>query len=59
MTKKRFMQLLLLVSIAIGLLFLYGCPPPKAEQVKAVKIADGEIDPAQWGKAYPTEYELW
>ena len=59
MTKKRFMQLLLLVSIAVGLLFLYGCPPPKAEQVKAVKIADGEIDPAQWGKAYPTEYELW
>lgn len=40
-------------------LFLYGCPPPKSEPVKPVKIADGEIDPEQWGKAYPTNYELW
>jgi len=27
--------------------------------VKPVQIADGEIDPAAWGKAYPREYELW
>ncbi len=37
----------------------YGCAPEKTEPVRAVTIADGTIDPAQWGKAYPAEYELW
>lgn len=59
MKKKHVLQVVFLVLIAIGLMFLYGCPPPKAELVKAVKIPDGEIDPAVWGKAYPTNYELW
>lgn len=59
MMKKRYPKLLFGVAMAVGLLSLYGCPPPKAEQVKVVEIADGEIDPAQWGKAYPTQYELW
>ncbi|NJD57052.1 MAG: ammonia-forming cytochrome c nitrite reductase subunit c552 [Nitrospirae bacterium] len=59
MKKKRITQAIFLVLITVGLMFLYGCPPPKTEQVQAVKIADGEIDPAQWGKAYPAEYELW
>ena len=27
--------------------------------VKTVTIADNEIDPEVWGKAYPSEYELW
>lgn len=45
--------------VATALLFSYGCPPPKSEPVKPVKIADGEIDPQVWGKAYPSEYELW
>ena len=36
-----------------------GCSPQKAEQVKTVQIADGTIDPAEWGKAYPVEYEMW
>ncbi len=40
-------------------LALSGCQPPKSEQVRPVKIAAGEIDPAAWGKAYPVEYELW
>lgn len=40
-------------------LFLFGCPPQKTEMVRPVKIADGEIDPAEWGKAYPSNYELW
>lgn len=59
MKKTHFTQSLFFLLISIGLLFFYGCPPPKSEPVKAVKIADGEIDPEQWGKAYPTEYELW
>jgi len=40
-------------------LTLAACAPQKAEPVKTVQIADGEIDPAVWGKAYPTHYELW
>jgi nitrite reductase (cytochrome c-552) len=27
--------------------------------VRPVKISDGEIDPGQWGKAHPLEYESW
>ncbi|AJE02293.1 ammonia-forming cytochrome c nitrite reductase subunit c552 [Geobacter pickeringii] len=41
------------------LLGLGGCAPQKAEPVKTVQIPDGEVDPAVWGKGYPTEYELW
>ncbi len=40
-------------------LFLYGCAPPKTEPVRPVKIADGDVDPANWGKAYPIHYDLW
>jgi nitrite reductase (cytochrome c-552) len=39
--------------------FLSACQKPRPEQVRAVTIADGEMDPAEWGKAYPVEYELW
>jgi nitrite reductase (cytochrome c-552) len=49
----------LTIIITVSLLFIYGCPPPKTEQVRPVKIADGDVDPANWGKAYPTEYDLW
>ncbi len=38
---------------------MVGCQPPKSELVKRVDIPDNEIDPAVWGKAYPSEYELW
>ncbi len=56
MNKKLGMSL---VMLAAGLLFA-GCnPPEKVEAVKVVKIADGEIDPAEWGKAYPVHYDLW
>jgi nitrite reductase (cytochrome c-552) len=27
--------------------------------VKTAVIADGTVDPAQWGKVYPVEYDLW
>lgn len=59
MMNNRYQKMVSRIAIAFGLLSLYGCPPPKTEQVKVVAIADGEIDPAQWGKAYPTHYELW
>ncbi len=43
---------------AAALLFS-GCSPDKPEAVKPVKIAEGEMDPAAWGKAYPINYDLW
>lgn len=59
MEKKYYFALFLVLIFLSSLAFLYSCQPPKTEPVRPVKIADGEIDPAQWGKAYPTEYELW
>jgi len=47
-------------SAVLFCFMLTGCQePPKVEPVIPVKIADGEMDPANWGKAYPLEYDLW
>lgn len=59
MKNRRFLLLGITVIITGTLLFLYGCPPPKTEPVRPVKIADGDVDPANWGKAYPFEYDFW
>ncbi|MHB1011807.1 MAG: ammonia-forming cytochrome c nitrite reductase subunit c552 [Desulfobacteria bacterium] len=59
MRKRFFFMSALLLAILTPVLFLTACQKPTVQQVTAVKIADGEIDPAQWGKAYPAEYELW
>src|SRR5512134_2800594 len=45
--------------LSAAALVLSGCQPPKSEPVRPVKIAEGEIDPAAWGKAYPVNYDLW
>ena len=47
--------LALMAALTIGV----GCSPEKATAVKTVEIADGVIDPAQWGKAWPVEYDMW
>lgn len=52
------LPVMLLAGLAAALL-AFGCSPSKPEQVKTVQIADGEIDPEKWGKAYPEEYKLW
>jgi hypothetical protein len=47
--KSRYFWPLMLV--ALGTL-MPGCQAPeKVRPVQPVKIADGEIDPAEWGKA--------
>jgi len=47
-------------AVLAGTILLTGaCSPPKSEPVKTVTIADGEFDPAVWGKAYPLEYDSW
>lgn len=51
--------LLVLLMVFLAAVVLASCQPPKTEVVRPVKIADGEIDPAEWGKAYPVNYDLW
>jgi len=36
-----------------------ACSPPKPEPVKTGTIADGDYDPANWGKVFPLEYDSW
>jgi nitrite reductase (cytochrome c-552) len=55
---KRGKLLLGLVAVAATAVLL-GCGQQKAEPVKTVSIPAGEIEPAVWGKAYPTQYEMW
>jgi nitrite reductase (cytochrome c-552) len=52
---KRCAILAILAATAIW----SGCAQKKVEPMKAAEIADGAIDPADWGKAYPAQYKLW
>lgn len=47
-----------LFVVAALLVMLAGCGQKQAEEPKA-GIADGVIEPAEWGKQYPEQYELW
>ena len=47
------------LALVMMALPLGGCQPEKAEMVRPVQIAEGEIEPANWGKAYPIHYDLW
>jgi nitrite reductase (cytochrome c-552) len=59
MDRKISSFLFLFVFITSALLLSFSCTPPKTEPVRPVKIADGDIDPANWGKAFPIHYDLW
>ena len=52
-------MLILAFVVVGGSLLWFSCAPSKPEPVKTVAIADGEMDPANWGKAYPLDYEYW
>ncbi len=56
---QRFFVLTLVPGLALGVFALGGCSQQKAEPVKTAVIADGEMNPANWGKAYPLEYDSW
>ncbi|WP_432821675.1 ammonia-forming cytochrome c nitrite reductase subunit c552 [Trichloromonas sp.] len=49
----------ILLMLALSAVLMAGCQPEKTEAVRPVKIADGEMEPANWGKAYPVHYDLW
>jgi nitrite reductase (cytochrome c-552) len=57
-SRKTFVGLAML-SFCAGCLVLTSCSPQKTEPVKTAYIADGEMDPANWGKAWPLEYDSW
>ena len=52
---RRFTVLAILAATGIW----SGCSPKKVEPLKTVAIEDGTVDPAEWGKVYPSQYELW
>lgn len=52
-------NVLLTMCALVAAASLLGCGEQKTEPVKTVSIPANEIDPAVWGKAYPSEYELW
>jgi len=47
------------VSILAAVTVWSGCSQQKVEPFKATEIAEGTIDPAEWGKVYPVEYKMW
>src|SRR5512134_871396 len=57
--KKVKLLFLFLIILCIMTAFVLSCSPQKAEMVRPVKIADNDFEPANWGKAYPVNYELW
>ena len=59
MRPRALIYIILAVCVAGMVVLLYACSPPKSEPVKTVTIADGELDPAKWGQAYPLEYDQW
>ncbi|UFS70296.1 ammonia-forming cytochrome c nitrite reductase subunit c552 [Geomonas sp. RF6] len=51
------------LALVALVLLAAGCSKPQAKaqtaQVTKPEIADNAIDPAEWGKVYPEQYELW
>ncbi|RNC67707.1 MAG: ammonia-forming cytochrome c nitrite reductase subunit c552 [Desulfuromonadales bacterium] len=47
-----------IIGAVVAALLVSFCPSRDGE-AKTVRIPEGEIDPIVWGKAYPTEYEMW
>jgi len=55
--KKSVFSLLL---VAVTFIFIVlSCGPSDVEPLKVGGIPDGEMDPGEWGKIYPLEYESW
>ncbi|MEN6438509.1 MAG: ammonia-forming cytochrome c nitrite reductase subunit c552 [Syntrophobacter sp.] len=59
MNWKGLLVFLLAPGVAVSVFLTGGCSQQKAEPVKTAIIGDGEMNPANWGKAYPLEYDSW
>ncbi|HBD10197.1 MAG TPA: ammonia-forming cytochrome c nitrite reductase subunit c552, partial [Syntrophobacteraceae bacterium] len=59
MKRNRVLYIMLHLVCFGYVLAILACAPQKAEPVRTGTIADGEINPANWGKVYPLEYDSW
>ncbi len=58
--KPKAVTFIIRALVLLGVILLCAaCSPQKPEPVKTATIADGDYDPADWGKAYPLEYDSW
>jgi len=52
-----------MVALATVALAFGGCSNPQGKvqpaQLTQAEIPDGSVDPAEWGKVYPIQYEQW
>lgn len=56
MIKKS--MIITMIALFASFMIISGCNK-KVEPVKIGSIPDNEMDPAEWGKVYPLEYESW
>lgn len=58
--RANLLKLLCVTMVSTSLAIWAGCTPsPKTEPMKLTAIDDGTIDPAEWGKVYPIQFQLW
>ena len=57
--KMKFAKSCSMVVMLSSMAIWSGCTRHKVEPMQTAEIADGAIDPADWGKVYPIEYKLW
>jgi nitrite reductase (cytochrome c-552) len=56
---RRTLSCAAILAVTAILTVSTGCAPERPEPVRTGTIADGEIDPAKWGKVYPLNYDSW
>ena len=52
--QMKYARRCIVLAIVAAAAIWSGCSPKKVEPLKTVAIEDGTIDPAEWGKVYPT-----
>ncbi|MEN2995343.1 MAG: ammonia-forming cytochrome c nitrite reductase subunit c552 [Thermodesulfovibrio sp.] len=52
-------SIFILLFCLISFVLIFACAPEKPKEFRAVAIAEGELDPEVWGKAYPVHYEMY
>jgi nitrite reductase (cytochrome c-552) len=57
--KKRMAARVWVCALFILTTATWTCASEKPQQGQPISIPDNTIDPAVWGKAYPTHYDLW
>ncbi|HTP64398.1 MAG TPA: ammonia-forming cytochrome c nitrite reductase subunit c552 [Geobacteraceae bacterium] len=57
--KRKLLPVLVVLLLAGFLPVWHGFSPRRAESLEKALIAEGTIDPAVWGQAYPLQYEMW